>query len=141
MVRDIGWCSVCVTEHRPHLLICPSCYTTFPATFNHKYCSSCKKEEWLSTYADQIEEYLSVGYSYYSAKQQVIHDIRPDCVICDQPIVGGNPGSLFCTQNKECRTAKRKYKTCREKGMTNDEALRQVLNGKVAINVDVSAAA
>ena len=123
-----GWCLSCTRDTNPDLRYCDDCHTPIPAHHNHKLCSKCKGEKWLATHADRIEAYMMVGWSFGSAKQQVINDIRPICVYCGGQINGGNADAQFCTVNKECRTTQRRFRLYKDKGMDREEALRQAIN-------------
>lgn len=141
IVEMSGWCLACTQDHYPDLRFCSECYTAIPAHHNHKLCYPCKAEKWLAEHADQIEVYMMVGWSFAAAKQQVIQDIRPNCVNCGDPILGGNSDALFCTTNKECRTTQRRYRLNREKGMEREKALRQALKAGRSLDEHDCAAA
>lgn len=139
--ENTGWCVGCTPTSHPGSRSCFTCNKRIPSHYNHRLCSRCKAEEWLAQHADSIELYMMVGWSFATAKQQVINDIRPNCVICDTPISGGNADSIFCTIHKTCRTAQRRYRLYREKGMTKDEAVEQAIKAGRGINEHDRAAA
>jgi hypothetical protein len=127
IVEVSGWCLACTQDYYPDLHFCIECHTPVPTYHNHKLCSQCKAEKWLSQHADEIEVYMMVGWSFSAAKQQVIKDIRPVCVNCEGPINGGNADAIFCTARKECRTTQRRYRLFKDKGMDRDAAIRQAI--------------
>lgn len=139
--ENTGWCVNCTPTHHPDSRSCPTCGVVIPIHHNHRLCSQCKAEEWLAKHADSIELYMMVGWSFAAAKRQVINDIRPNCVICDTPISGGNADALFCTAQKECRTAQRRYRLYREKGMTKEQAVEAAIKAGRGINEHDRAAA
>lgn len=121
LVPEFGWCAGCVVRHHPNIRVC-SCGNTFPSSSNRLVCPTCNDENWLRLHADRIEDYLAVGYSFTTARQQVRRDIRPDCINCNTPIRGGRYDALFCTTKKECVQAYGRYNRLRQKGMSREEA-------------------
>lgn len=105
-----GWCPSCSS---PTSRYC-SCGTEL--TNGKSKCGSCRYELFLTTNADALEYYLAKGYTLEAAKQQVFADNRPNCICCGEPIHGGRQGAaFFCSRYKRCKSAKRRYRTLRER--------------------------
>ena len=127
LVVDIGWCRNCVTKYLPDKLVCIRCNTSFDASGNGEYCSTCKRLNWIEENIDAIEEVMLTGKSATEAMLIVSAGNRARCVICGDSIKGGGAHEkMFCNKKPECREAQRQYKAIRG-GRTRDEALRLVL--------------
>jgi uncharacterized protein YoaH (UPF0181 family) len=103
-----GWCSECSFVHHPDTI------------------SRQKLEIFLCTHADRIEILMHEGLSLTSAIRVIRNDIRPNCVVCDEPIKGGKQYALFCGPHR--RSYYHKLRRLKKKGMSHTEALKKVLN-------------
>ena len=118
-----GWCPQCTLAHDPTKTICKSCGGLFsrgkkPST----KCWLCRKEEWLTEYADELEKYIALGHGIEAAKKLVRRDNRPNCECCGQPIKGGDKDRKFCKRDK-CQKVARSYKALKLTGLSPDVAL------------------
>lgn len=115
-----GWCIECSP---------PCCQRCGGELIKGTLCQKCAKEQWLAFFADEIEYFLSEGFSYSQAIQEIYNRNRAVCVVCAAPIPGRSQATtLFCAKNEGCRKARRRYhKLVYEKGMTRSLALEQVL--------------
>lgn len=121
----VGWCIRCAKEHHPTSKFCLDCKNEFSDTGGGNVrCPQCKEEHWLSKYADLVEDYMLVGYSFTAARDQVELDIRPRCRACGGVIVHAKPGSMFCNQHDECKKARSLYNRSKwRKNLSPQEAL------------------
>lgn len=77
------------------------------------FCNSCTRIIWLETHADEIEELQSGGLSLTAARQAIYANNRPVCLVCHQPMNHANVSASFCQRTKDCRSARRRYRTLR----------------------------
>lgn len=133
LVESTGWCPTCTLATDPNLRLC-SCGQFFSRKAHRSKCWDCRREEWLSRHADEIEKYLIDGLTLTQSIKMVQRDIRPTCHRCNQPIKGGKQGDRFCRRNDECEKASDNYSALRKSGLGPDVALAIAI-GRVAVIV------
>ena len=107
-----GFCIECA-DIEPFCTQCGNEYV--PDEFTKDICSYCKTENWLRKNADAIEANMKDGLTFYQSKLKVFNEVRPICLCCGKPIKGAKQDALFCTKTPQCKTARRRFRTLREK--------------------------
>jgi hypothetical protein len=91
-------------------------------------CRACRREDWLVRYADEIELLVvTKGYTVARARDYLSRSTHPLCYNCGKPIKGGSHKSLFCKLDKRCHSMYNRYRRLVRSGMTEIQALREVL--------------
>lgn len=131
LVQSTGWCPTCTLATEPGTLLC-ACGAFFNKKAHRSKCWDCRREDWLTKHADEIEHYIIRGLSVSAAIKQVQKDIRPACKMCKEPIKGGKEGDRFCRTNSKCEKASDSYSALRKTGLAPDVALAIAI-GRVAV--------
>ena len=123
LITTTGWCKSCSGSY------CNRCGDPANGT---SYCNYCRKIRWLERNAETIEDYMLEGQSFKEACLSVANVIRPNCIICDEPIERGTSGRHFiCTKHPECRKARRRYRyLIYDKGYSKELAIEAITNGR-----------
>jgi hypothetical protein len=117
LTDSTGWCKECTAPY------CTKCGKELHDS--KKLCGTCRHIQFLEQNADTLEIFTAQGYSLEQAKHKVSELNRPRCICCNEPIYHAKQGAYFCTRSSECRSAKRRYRTLRERYPT-DLALQLV---------------
>jgi hypothetical protein len=131
LVESTGWCPSCTLATDPLLRLC-SCGQFFSRKAHRSKCWDCRREEWLTRHADEIEKYMLTGLTASKAVKRVQKDIRPVCHKCGNAIKGGKQGDRFCRTNDGCEKASDNYSALRKTGLGPDVALA-IATGRVAV--------
>lgn len=92
-------------------------------------CSRCKYIGWLERNADTIERVMATNRVKASkAKRLVLQSNRPICLICKNPIKGGQLGKhFFCRTTALCRRGSNVYRYHRTKNRPHEEAVKKAI--------------
>lgn len=126
LLDSTGWCSSC--SRGSDQKECRLCHRVL-ALGTHLTCASCRKSLWLEKNADAIEDYREAGYSLKEAIRLVRLGNKTRCLSCHEPLTGGGSKGhppLFCNASK-CRRIYSRYKDRRQKGLTQEQAIREAL--------------
>lgn len=117
--EDTGFCNECSPGH-----FCARCGQAFSPDYQRRtHCSSCRYDIWLEENADELEEVMMRGKSFYDAKKIVQERHKPRCVGCGSQI----PKGRLC-RKKDCHSVRiRTRHNVRDRGMSPDEALREAI--------------
>jgi hypothetical protein len=127
--ESTGWCSDCSPP------VCNRCGG--PRTSDHKLCISCQRLQWIERNADQLEEYIALGFTFSEAKRKITSENRAICVVCTSPIPGKHKkNTLFCKKNEECRKARWRYLERVKQGKPKAEALEEALREGAHENIN-----
>jgi hypothetical protein len=132
LVDYTGWCPQCTIRIDPSKKICKTCGDLFPKKAQVSQCWACRKEEWLTKHADEIEKYLIAGLTVTAAIKKVADDIRPTCVCCGNKIRGGRQDARFCRKNAECEQRADQFTALKASGLSPDVALA-IASGRVTV--------
>lgn len=132
LVDETGWCPQCTALQNPDLKVCTTCGALYSKKAHHSKCGSCRKEEWYTKHADELERYLAMGHTLTEAIECVRSDCRPICKNCGESIQGGTEGNNFCNKKVGCRKAARSFRTLRASGLSHDVALA-IATGRVTV--------
>jgi hypothetical protein len=85
-------------------------------------------ERYLKKNADEIEHYLSLGFSISHAVDQLhTPKQRPSCIVCGEVISRARRSAIFCRKYEVCRKYARRYVYLYQtKRLTKTEALAKV---------------
>lgn len=121
-----GWCVACSLNSPEIEHVCTACGGVCDK--GRSTCRTCRREQWLEQHEDDIELLVvTKNYSVSYARQVVADLTRPLCYCCGRPIKGGNQKSLFCKFDKRCHSMYNRYRRLVNKGKTEIEALREVI--------------
>lgn len=120
-----GWCQDCTKKYRKEngTYICVRCSKEFKSRTARPCCAVCRRLNWLEHYADEIEEYMQAGLVFEAAREEVRSDNKPMCLGCNAPL----PKNGFFCMKPECRKLYDKFRRLKDKGMSEDEALREII--------------
>jgi len=120
-----GWCSDYTKAES--IYKCERCNTEFKSKTHRPYCTYCRELNWLEAHAEEIEESMVEGYSFPAARERVRANHKPVCLGCGSPLpkVG-----YFCKTKPLCRKLYSRFHRKRQKGMSIQTALEQVLDSR-----------
>jgi hypothetical protein len=120
-----GWCETCIRTHRKKncTYLCERCSNEFKSRTARPFCAVCRRLNWLEHHADEIEEYIEKGLDFEAAKEEVRSDTKPICLGCNAPLP---KNGFFCTK-PECRKLYDKFRRLKDKGMSEEEALKEII--------------
>jgi hypothetical protein len=122
----IGWCNECSGVTPAQEPRCTRCGAVLDDQ-SRTTCHTCRQEQWLERYADELELLIvAKGHSVSAATAMIVRMSRPICQWCRSPIVGGREGALFhgrSHKNRQCHARYRMFVRLRKQGMSVTDAL------------------
>jgi hypothetical protein len=141
-----GWCVSCVASVEGRKA-CPVCDARI-IHVDESACYICRKAAGgvnQRSRAFDIEAQESIKklqrsekLTHKQARKLFYESRRPICRCCGRPIYRGKHNSKFCKESPECKSAQDRYQSLRRvKRRTEEEAIREVLNGITLATIDI----
>src|SRR5439155_17234264 len=92
---------------------------------------------WLERNADTIDRVMVTKRVKASmAKRIVLQSNRPICLVCRNPIKGGQKGQhFFCRTNESCKKASNVYRYHRTKNKSHNESVKKAIEAAYIIKI------